>query len=462
MKNFSDEQLKTIYTTSKHTAVIAGAGSGKTTVLTERIKTILEDENETDILAITFTKKAATEMSERINRSDLTVKTFDAFCYEIVTNYLKKDIQIIGKSPFTESELNKFNNYDVGLKIDEKPKKYDDYILFKQTENKMDFIDVEYLALNAIKEFNITYKHILIDEFQDTNELQYLIFKSLITDNTKTFIVGDPDQSIYGFRGANFKLFTKYIEDFSADVKILSNNYRSDKGIISIANNLISYNQNRIEKELKSFSADEGFIYYNKFLDDNLEFEFVQKKYEELKDKYESFAVLYRNNFQGYSYRYYFKEEEFKNVTVSTIHQSKGLEFDVVFIVGVNEGIIPDNKMNKNEDEEEERRLFFVAITRAKKHLYITSSRRTQLGGIPQIQNESKFINETKQRSKHSVVHVKTERKPVIAYLKGDTVIHDKFGEGKVTAVTNAALTIDFNGEVKKISVKYPGISKKN
>src|SRR5690606_7365284 len=99
-----------------------------------------------------------------------------------------------------------------------------------------------------------------------------------------------------------------------------------------------------------------------------------------LKNEYKTFAILYRNHYQGTLYRKYFNDLP-SNVTLTTIHQSKGLEFDCVFVVGVNEGILPDAKIRTVSEKEEERRLLFVAITRAKKLLFVSSSSQTFLAG---------------------------------------------------------------------------------
>lgn len=458
MKKYSNEQIEAINTKTQHTAVIAGAGSGKTTVLIERINRILDSgANPDTILAITFTRKAAGEMSERINRSDLTIKTFDAFCYDLVQQHLKKDIYIVNKTPFKESEVVLFNNYDVNLKSGEKPKLYDEYVAFKEEERKLDFNDIEHLALEVIKDLKITFDYILIDEFQDTNLLQYTIFENLINSNTKTFIVGDPDQSIYGFRGADFKLLSRYIEQFSANTLVLTNNYRSLPAIILVANNLISYNELRYKKDLNAFKEGNGVIYNSQFIDDVAEFNFVKNKYEELSETYESFAILYRNNYQGFLYRNHFKELDVDNVLVTTIHQSKGLEFDVVFIVGVNKGILPDEKMNMKEQEEEERRLFFVGVTRAKSELYLTSSKKANYNGIEVPQESSKFLLETKKGNYPKKVIKKT----IVSFNEGDTIIHNKFGEGLIVSASLKFIEVDFSGDIKKISVKYPGIAKK-
>src|SRR5690625_204750 len=463
MRKYSEEQLSAIKTKHSHTAVIAGAGSGKTTVLIERINEILKENiTPNDILAITFTRKAASEMVERIENKNVNIKTFDAFCYELVLNEFKENIRIIERSPFSESEITRFNNYDVNMKKGLKPQKYDKYVIYKKENNLYDFNYIELIALDLIKKNNITFKYILIDEFQDTNELQYLIFKALIKNNTKTFIVGDPDQSIYGFRGADFKIIAKYINDYDAKTLILSNNYRSTKEILNKANNLIVHNKQRIEKELIPYTKDVGRVEIRKFHNETFEFEYVIRNYEQLKNKYKSFAILYRNNFQGNLYKRHFRNET-DDILITTIHQSKGLEFDVVFIIGVNEKILPADRITKVSELEEERRLFFVAITRAKKLLFISSSTNSNFSGVNMNHKPSKFIRELnipfKRKSKIEVIE---KEKVKETYQIGDKVKHNNFGEGLIVEVGKRVLTIDFSGEIgiRKIMANHSSIKK--
>ena len=461
MKKYSEEQLNAIKTTNNHTAVIAGAGSGKTTVLIARINEILDEGiNAEEILAITFTRKAANEMVLRIKNKNVLIKTFDAFCYDLVLNYYSEEIKIIENSPFSETEITKFNNYDVNLKRGLKPLKYDEYVKFKETNNLYDFNDIEYLALDIIKKHKITFKHILIDEFQDTNELQYRLFKFLIKDQTKTFVVGDPDQSIYGFRGANFRIIAKYIKEYEAKTLILSNNYRSTKEILISANSLISNNKYRIKKELIPITDEEGKVVINNFLNETYEYEFIIKQYNELKEEYKSFAILYRNNYQGTLYRKYFQDLP-SNMLVTTIHQSKGLEFDVVFVLGVNEGVLPDSKIKTVSEKEEERRLLFVAITRAKKLLYVSSSTQAFFGGMRTYQKQSSFIKQLTPK----VIVKKPKPKEVIkdTYEIGDLINHELFGEGTITEINKTILVIDFGTEhgIKKLLSNHPSITKK-
>lgn len=377
---FSFEQNLAIKNNYQHVALIAGAGSGKTTVLIAKIKLLLKmGIDPKEILVITFTNKASKEISLRLKNPLVNVYTFDAFCY----NILDQKLNILEKSfEFTNEEILKFNNYDAKNKKQIKPYRYNEYINYKKINNVYDFYDIEKLALNKIKTNNIKYNYILIDEFQDTNNLQYELFKNLCSNNTYTFIVGDPDQSIYKFRGANNKLINKYIKDFNAKLMYLNNNYRSTKNICLLANKVISKNKNRIKKQLTPINLNNGIIKYMFFKNELIEYNYIIQYYEKIKSKYRTIAILYRNNEQGYLYKKYFYNK-YDNINILTIHEAKGLEFDCVFLIGVNDKVFPN--YNNIVELEEERRLFFVAITRAKKKLIISSAYKV-----------SKFIKENK------------------------------------------------------------------
>ena len=377
---FSFEQNLAIKNNYQHVALIAVAGSGKTTVLIAKIKLLLKmGIDPKEILVITFTNKASKEISLRLKNPLVNVYTFDAFCY----NILDQKLNILEKSfEFTNEEILKFNNYDAKNKKQIKPYRYNEYINYKKINNVYDFYDIEKLALNKIKTNNIKYNYILIDEFQDTNNLQYELFKNLCNNKTYTFIVGDPDQSIYKFRGANNKLINKYIKDFNAKLLYLNNNYRSTKNICLLANKVISKNKNRIKKQLTPINLNNGIIKYMFFKNELIEYNYIIQYYEKIKSKYRTIAILYRNNEQGYLYKKYFYNK-YDNINILTIHEAKGLEFDCVFLIGVNDKVFPN--YNNIVELEEERRLFFVAITRAKKKLIISSAYKV-----------SKFIKENK------------------------------------------------------------------
>lgn len=376
------EQQSIITDLSKHLVVIAGAGTGKTTVLTEKIKYLINNNIKPNkILAITFTKKAANEMKLRINNEEVLVYTFDAYCYSLLKNQI--DIEIIKDNiPFYKKEVLSFHLYDANLKVHKKPSKYNDYINYKLKNQVYDFNDLEYLALNQLN--NQAFDYILVDEFQDTNMLQFEVLKALIKPNTKTMVVGDPDQSIYKFRGAYPNIFNDYIKHYNANILTLTNNYRSNKKIIQSANNLVAKNKDRIKKTLIAYNENLGVIALNIFNEDILEARFIINKYETLKKQgYKSFAILYRNHSMAYTIKLMLLNLN-HNISLLTIHEAKGLEFDVVFLIGLNKNLFPSTNIINNLMLEEERRLMFVAVTRAKYELYLTSSSK----------KISRFVNE--------------------------------------------------------------------
>lgn len=376
MINLSLEQQKIIASKDKHLAIIAGAGTGKTTVLTKKIVNLIENGvSPSAILAITFTKKAANEMKSRVKNNLVNIMTFDSYCY----NLIKSDniINIIEDNvPFYKKDMLSFHLYDANLKTGIIPKSYQEYQLYKNENNLLDFNDIEFLALKYLK--SECYEYILVDEYQDTNMLQLEILKKLIKSNTKTIVVGDPDQSIYGFRGAKSDVFGEYIKTYNAKILSLTNNYRSYNKIIKCANNLISYNKMRIRKNLVPHLKSDGKVFINEFFNEEEEAKYVLLKIEELQYKYKSIAVLYRNHNMSYELKLLLKESSLK-VDLLTIHEAKGLEFDIVFIIGLNETSFPSRIINKEEVIEEERRLMFVAVTRAKYELYLTFNNKASL-----------------------------------------------------------------------------------
>lgn len=372
----SSEQMKIIEANENHLAIIAGAGTGKTTVITEKIKTLINNGvDPLKILAITFTKKAAHEMTLRIKNDLIKVMTFDAYCYSLIKQDIKINL-IEDNIPFFRKDVLSFHLYDADNKKGIKPIGYQKYVAYKKINRLMDFNDIEYLALSKIK--NESFDYVLVDEFQDTNELQLNILKNLVKRHTKTIVVGDPDQSIYAFRGAKSDIFDNYIKYFNAKVLTLTNNYRSKSLIIKGANNIISYNKIRIKKLLKPFHKELGNIIFKKITDENQLVKYIINEYESLLGKNKSFAVLYRNHNIAYELRKIVTEYNYK-ISLLTIHEAKGLEFDVVFIIGLNQGVFPSQIINKVSNLDEERRLMFVAITRAKQRLYLLFNSKPSL-----------------------------------------------------------------------------------
>ncbi|MCS6972883.1 MAG: ATP-dependent helicase [Cyclobacteriaceae bacterium] len=261
------------------------------------------------------------------------------------------------------------------------------------------------------------YRYILVDEFQDVNSLQVDLLKLLLTDSSQLFCVGDDWQSIYGFRGSNVGYIVEFEKHFdNARTVKLNLNYRSTQHIVQASNEVIKNNKFRIDKEIIASKKSEHKIVIYAGRDEWDNVEFCVKKVKELIQEnvpVDEITFLYRRSkmFQEYSKR--FKLEQL-NVQGRTIHAAKGLESSVVFLIGLTEGSggFPDiwledrifqvvKKANYDLLMEEERRLFYVAITRAKDKLFLI----TRLG------QESSFLREIPEMY---TVRVSDLLKPVV------------------------------------------------
>ena len=243
-------------------------------------------------------------------------------------------------------------------------------------------------------------KYILVDEFQDVNNLQVELIKLLLTDQTQLFCVGDDWQSIYGFRGSNVNYIVDFENHFpNANVVKLNLNYRSTDNIVGASNEVIKNNKNKVEKEVYSSKKSEHkiVVFAGSSEEENIQFCF-ERVNELFKEGFtnDDILFLYRRTKMYSPYFFKFKNEGIK-VQAKTIHAAKGLEAKVVFILGLKEGSggFPDiwledrifqviKKANHDLLLEEERRLFYVAITRAKDKLFL----------ITEKGNESSFIKE--------------------------------------------------------------------
>ena len=349
--DLNGEQQKAVEAVEGPVLVLAGAGSGKTRVLTHRIAHMVNDCGilPSTILAITFTNKAAQEMKDRLydmhcNAERMTISTIHSMCARI----LRKEAVVLGYTPafsiYTDVDSDRLlkrilqdkriedeklrkqlphhvsqrknegltyeayadaicGNPDADL-ITDLMKEYDRRLL---QANAMDFDD---LLLNTHKLFSEQkdvleryqdrFRYISIDEFQDTNRIQYEIFQMLAAKYHNLFVVGDDDQSIYGWRGADVRNLLDFKKDFP-DVKIfkLEQNYRSTKKILAIANEVIGKNKNRYQKSLWTQNEDgvrvETFAAYS----ETEEAEFVAQQISALQRSgasYSDFAVLVRVN----------------------------------------------------------------------------------------------------------------------------------------------------------------------
>ncbi|MDR0811514.1 MAG: ATP-dependent helicase, partial [Paludibacter sp.] len=254
------------------------------------------------------------------------------------------------------------------------------------------------------------YRYILVDEFQDVNNLQVEFIKLLLTEQSQLFCVGDDWQSIYGFRGSDVSYIIEFERHFpQSKIVKLNLNYRSTQNIVGASNEVIKHNKFKIDKEIlaSKYSEKKNLLFSGNSEEENLKF-CVEEVKQLLKDGYKNDEILflYRRNHMFHnplkpeqSYRLVFQNEQIK-VQSKTIHAAKGLEAKVVFIIGLTEGNggFPDiwmedrifqtiKKANHDLLMEEERRLFYVAITRAKEKLFLISQKDSESGFISEIPN---------------------------------------------------------------------------
>ena len=297
--SLNDQQLIAVNCNEGNKLVLAGAGSGKTRVLTYRIAKLIQDFNvrPSDVLALTFTNKASREMKDRIesilkiSSQGLWFGTFHGICRRILKIHWR-EAELSERFTILDSQdqlrlikrILKGNNYDEklydpksiqsfinrkkdnGQRSDNISDKDDEvYVaIFKEYENilkqtmSVDFADLILKTYELFRShtqilnyYTKRFKHIMVDEFQDTNLLQFKLLKLLNNDAGSLYAVGDDDQSIYGWRGALSKNIKSFTDQFT-DVEIfkLEQNYRSTNKILKVANSLISHNKNRLGKEL--------------------------------------------------------------------------------------------------------------------------------------------------------------------------------------------------------------------
>lgn len=694
LNGLNKEQREAVMHINGPMLVLAGAGSGKTRVLTNRIAYLIENgvmpEN---ILAITFTNKAAKEMKERVlkligpSANSIQISTFHSLGLRILKeNYSKlgyksnfvildtDDTLTVVKKIIKEMNLNPkfYNARDIRNKISSAKNElmspqqyaklefdqsiitvYEKYNKKLVINNSVDFDDLLLLPIKLFKEYPDTlryyqdrYKYVLIDEYQDTNEAQYIFSKMLCNNHKNIFVVGDNDQAIYAFRGANYKNILNFEKDYhDCKVIMLEENYRSTQNILDAANSVIKHNRQRKDKNLWCNNDIGSKVKYVKTDSDKDECAYVAKTIKELHDSnvnYEDMAVLYRTNAQSRlieeemlkngipykiigSFYFYnrkeikdllcylrlinnslddvsllrvintpkrgigektlenlanvadingtslfdaidngkelkFKElilkmrekcenatltdmvdivlndsgmkeeltadksleseirlenlEEFKSITKSyeeeygvislndflneislvsdvsehqdgnnkvnlmTIHAVKGLEFDDVFVIGMEEGIFPHyNSINEGTAAaiEEERRLCYVAITRAKKNLWMLNAKKRMLFGNTQVNMPSRFMDEIDSKyleienNKTSLIDRVTNfckednfRREDVSFETGDHVNHSEFGDGVVISVDKSIITIAFPHPygVKKMMKNHKSLTK--
>lgn len=390
----NEKQLKVVEATDHFIFLLAGAGTGKTTVIINKIKRLLkEDINAENILVLSFTRKSVNDLKNKFyDDNKILVTTFHGFCYNVLK--VEKEIKIAKESWLIEKgfSLDDLTKIDFYKRNNKEPKIVRAYNKLLRKNDLVDYTDLEYIVLNKLiidqvfkRNLINKYKYIFIDEFQDTSVVQYELIKQLLTGRSKCFCVGDPNQSIYSFRGASEKVIERYIKDYNARTYMLNVNYRSNFLILKASNKLIVNNKSSYPFDLIPAKTEKGEIIYKNFNSKKAKNNYIITEIRKLLESnifQEEIAVIYRNHHFANELKKEIFKTYFERINLLTIHQVKGLEFDCVFFIGLEEDKLPFIGANL----EEERRLFYVGITRAKKKLYLLAMNKNKI---------SRFVYET-------------------------------------------------------------------
>ncbi|HVN23019.1 MAG TPA: UvrD-helicase domain-containing protein [Syntrophorhabdales bacterium] len=536
LEGLNESQKQAVTAAVKHLLVIAGPGTGKTLTIVRRIAYLLQQGVPPDqIIAVTFTNRAAREMRERIEtyvglRSvEMFVGTFHVLGLTILRESLSEQFavctredqidllkQIVGSSTKARSSLEKISRLKNSIEEPdpEMQRVYEAYENELRRNAMRDFDDLILLPVNlfetgrAARRFSNVPKHIIVDEYQDIAAAQYRFLKSLAGAHPLNTLcaVGDSDQAIYGFRGADVQNFLDFRRDFpdSASV-VLGENFRSTRTIMAAADMVIRNNVKRMEKEVRA-RKETGVLIRTVLTSDEMdEAEFIVREiesrvggtshfrmvgnktprdYMETSYAFSDFSVLFRTNTQAGVLRQAFEQwgipcqlvgerhafrkkklietlrshmdtlpEEFElakllqifareagvraedkellftiaevyrhlptrkaisetineltlftsadafnpkvdAVALMTLHMAKGLEFKVVFVAGCEESLLPFVPARGDADVEEERRLFYVGMTRAKDELLLLHARKRMIYGRVLSRVSSRFVRE--------------------------------------------------------------------
>lgn len=356
LKNLNKEQKRAVKHTQGPLLLLAGAGSGKTRVLTRRIAYLIRERGISpyNILAVTFTNKAADEMKQRVKKmvggieKSLLVSTFHSFCVRILrreaeklgysSNFvifdsldqkklikeIIKDRNLDPKKTKPSSVLNKISNAKNELKTPDDflasaasffdktaADLYEEYQKRLKSNNAVDFDDLIQLTVRLFREYPLVldyyqdrFKYILVDEYQDVNHAQYQLVNLLAARERNVCVVGDPDQGIYGFRGADIRNILNFEDDYpDAEIIKLEQNYRSKGNILKAAQSVIKNNSSRKEKGLWTDKGEGAKLEYYEAKDEKDEADFFCRTAKKLKKEenysYDDLAVLYRTNSQS-------------------------------------------------------------------------------------------------------------------------------------------------------------------
>lgn len=365
LDNLNQEQLKAVKNIKGPLLILAGAGSGKTRVLTSRIAYLIQSGvRARDILAVTFTNKAAKEMRARLSSilgeeivKYMWVGTFHSICGRILrqdvesfsfpsgkkldknfTIYDEQDSMAVIKSAIKKLNLDdkiyapkyiksiisnaknkmqdahSFSTFARDFKSQKIASVFEEYENSLNNNNAIDFDDMLMLAVKLLEQqpevrekYFSRFQHLLVDEFQDTNQAQYKLVNMLYTnlsdkhmENRSLCVVGDIDQSIYSWRGADFKIIMNFKHDFpDTDVIKLEQNYRSTENILNVANAIIENNEERVDKVLYSQKGEGEKISYFEAQDEADEAHYIAQVIKKTSTDFNRFAILYRTNAQS-------------------------------------------------------------------------------------------------------------------------------------------------------------------
>ena len=400
--------------------ILAGAGSGKTTTILCRVKYLVDNHTTPNrILILTFNKDASENLKNRIVKLfgfqiNIDIYTIDAFCYMLYHKYNEN------KSYISLSE----------------------YILIGRK-----------LMLKYGSEISAKYKYVFFDEFQDVNAKQFDILNQFVLNGCFLTVIGDDSQNIYQFRGTDNYYMINFDNIFTnTSTFTLTTNYRSTKSIVNLANHCISFNQNQVKKVMKTNKKEGQLPKFILSKSENEQISYIIDKINEYIEKdihLGDVAILSRN---GYHLKIMEAElikhdipmvscitdkigENIKKilepnkVAITTIHKSKGLEWSKVFLLGFAHQHFPSQLNNNIKNIEEERRLFYVGVTRAKNNLFLMATHSE----VP----VSIFIKENRDYVK--MVHNPKSSKPTIDIfdLKDENMIKQEYSVTDLVLLLN-------------------------
>lgn len=425
--------------------LLAGAGSGKTSVLVKRILWLLQVENcvPESILGLTFTAKAAGEMLERVQDQAgpmgqfVRLSTFHSLALRLlrehskgVANWKRLGFRMAPVPMEHAAEGWEQNLVALGLRL-ERDQLFD-ITLSKTIQEKLMplreqflqtgqvvFEDLIWLAISLLEdhrdvqtEIRNRWKTVLVDEYQDINPSQYRLVRAILGDSQRLFVVGDDDQAIYGFRGADIGNIHRFQKDYSgATVLRLEWNYRSTEPIIALANRIFPNKPLALRKVLRpgnlrkdSLFQEASPVVFWESPHAGEEWAKILGTMEQLRSHYglqwSSFAILVRYNRQGNWFRKALERASIPSgengVQVETVHSSKGLQYPIVFYAGLAQDLTPaaleGSRKAKRQQSEEERRLFYVGVTRAEARLYLLFCKHRHWQGKMRLFRPSPYL----------------------------------------------------------------------